>query len=93
MSLDPSNLPSNKDLIENIEKATLRLVVQAVYDFHETASDIFVGEKDLVTISKPLGIITSFLRRQEPRNSQQANVPPLWVRPKSSPRNPLFRPF
>ena len=48
MSLDPSDLTSNKGLVENIEKATLRLVVQAVYDFHETATDIFVGEKDLV---------------------------------------------
>ena len=48
MSLDLSTLSSNPHLVESIEKATLRLVVQAVYDFHETAREIFVGERDLV---------------------------------------------
>ena len=36
------------DLLETIEKATLRLVVQAIYDFRETAEQIFLGELDLV---------------------------------------------
>ena len=48
MTLDPSTLRANPDIIEGIEKATLRLVTQAVYDFRETANEIFLGEPDLV---------------------------------------------
>ena len=48
MTLDPATFWSNPDLVETIEKATLRLVVQAVYDFRESANEIFVGEQDLV---------------------------------------------
>lgn len=48
MTLDPSTLAANPDIIEGIEKATLRLVAQAVYDFRETANEIFLGDPDLV---------------------------------------------
>ncbi len=48
MTLDLSTLQDNLDLIEHIEKATLRLVVQAVFDFREAANEIFLGEQDLV---------------------------------------------
>jgi hypothetical protein len=48
MTLDAATLSSNLDLIETIEKATLRMVVQAVYDFRESAKEIFLGEQDLV---------------------------------------------
>ena len=48
MTLDLSTLRANPDVIENIEKATLRLVVQAVLDFRESANEIFLGEEDLV---------------------------------------------
>ncbi len=46
MSLDPNSLPGNLALIEDIEKATLRLVVQAVYSFASEAADIFANEID-----------------------------------------------
>ncbi|MBI4300626.1 MAG: SfiI family type II restriction endonuclease [Chloroflexi bacterium] len=48
MTLDPASLEKNLDLLENIEKATLRLVVQAICDFRTDASDIFLREQDLV---------------------------------------------
>lgn len=45
MFLDPSDLHPAQ--IEEIEKASARLVTQAVYEFRETAADIFSKEKDL----------------------------------------------
>ncbi len=48
MTLDPSGLAADLDLLEQIEKATLRMVVQAIYDFHAQAAEIFAGESDLV---------------------------------------------
>ena len=48
MTLDPTELPANPDLLESIEKATLRLVVQAVYSFAGEAADIFRNERDEV---------------------------------------------
>jgi hypothetical protein len=48
MTLDPGSLQNDLDLLENIEKATLRLVVQAIYDFRHTAEQIFLEEQDLV---------------------------------------------
>jgi len=48
MTLDPNDLLFNLDLLEDIEKATLRLVVQAVYDFSSEANEIFLQEQDLV---------------------------------------------
>lgn len=48
MTLDLSTIGANPDIIESIEKATLRLVTQAVYDFREAANEIFLGEPDLV---------------------------------------------
>ncbi len=35
MTLDPSSLTGDLDLLERIEKATLRFVVQAIWDFPE----------------------------------------------------------
>lgn len=46
--IDPQTLRQNSDRLENIEKASLRLVVQAIYDYRETAVEIFREESDLV---------------------------------------------
>lgn len=48
MLLDPYQLQRNLDRLEEIEKASLRLVVQAIYDYRETAVEIFHQESDLV---------------------------------------------
>lgn len=47
MFTDPENLITNLDLLEGIEKGSLRLVVQALCDFRATAVEIFQREKDL----------------------------------------------
>ena len=39
---------ANPDIIEQVEKATLRMVVPAIYDFRQDAIEIFAGESDLV---------------------------------------------
>lgn len=48
MLLDPHELSQNLDRLEEIEKASLRLIVQAIYDYRETAVLIFQQENDLV---------------------------------------------
>ena len=48
MTLNGDYLRGNLDVIEGIEKATLRMVVQAIYDFREAAVEIFTNELDLV---------------------------------------------
>jgi len=48
MFINPGSLRSDLDKVEEIEKASLRLVTQAIYDFRETAALIFENEKDLV---------------------------------------------
>ena len=48
MTLSGDYLRNNPIVIEEIEKATLRMVVQAVYDFREEAVDIFANESDRV---------------------------------------------
>jgi hypothetical protein len=48
MIINPCTLQANLDRLEDIEKASLRLVVQAVLDFRDTANEIFKFEKDLV---------------------------------------------
>jgi hypothetical protein len=48
MTLEPKKLKNNLDLLESIEKATLRLVVQAIEDFKSQASEMFAQEHDLV---------------------------------------------
>ena len=48
MLLDPAQLAHNLDRLEEIEKASLRLVVQAIYDYRETAVEIFREESDFV---------------------------------------------
>ena len=48
MLINPNTLQDNLHRLEDIEKASLRLVVQAVYDFRETAAEIFKIESDLV---------------------------------------------
>lgn len=48
MTLDLNSLHHDLDLVESIEKATLRLVVQAIVDFSAEASQIFLAEQDLV---------------------------------------------
>jgi len=46
MLIDPDDLPHDLDRLEAIEKASLRLVVQAMFDFRDTAREIFFTEKD-----------------------------------------------
>lgn len=48
MLLDPQQLRDDLNRLEEIEKASLRLVVQAVYDYRNTAVEIFREESDLV---------------------------------------------
>lgn len=48
MLIDPKSFADNLAELENIEKASLRFVVQAIYDFRETAKTIFANEGDLV---------------------------------------------
>jgi hypothetical protein len=48
MLLDPKQLVDDLDRLEEIEKASLRLVVQAIYDYRDTAIEIFHEESDLV---------------------------------------------
>lgn len=48
MLLDPAQLIDDLDRLEEIEKASLRLVVQAIYDYRDTAIEIFHEESDLV---------------------------------------------
>lgn len=49
MFFNPEDLQHNLDRLEEIEKATLRLVTQAIYDYRETALEIFREEGDLVS--------------------------------------------
>ncbi len=48
MFIEPEELRTELARLEEIEKASLRLVVQAIYDYRETAVDIFQEENDLV---------------------------------------------
>ncbi len=48
MTLNAGDLRANLDTVEQIEKATLRMVVQAIYDFRDEAVEIFRNELDLV---------------------------------------------
>ena len=48
MTLDPRSLSDDLDILEQVEKATLRMVTQAIYDFRDEASEFFVHEPDLV---------------------------------------------
>lgn len=47
MSLDPFSLASQPETLESIEKATLRMVAQAIYEFRKDAVTIFREEVDL----------------------------------------------
>lgn len=47
MLIDPESLTADLARLEEIEKATTRLVTQAVVDFRRTAVEIFQAEKDL----------------------------------------------
>jgi hypothetical protein len=46
--INPNDLQNNLDRIENIEKTSLRLVVQALYDYRKEAHTIFQAESDQV---------------------------------------------
>jgi hypothetical protein len=48
MTINPQTLQTDLNRLEDIEKASLRLVVQAILDFRDTANEIFKFEKDLV---------------------------------------------
>lgn len=48
MLIDPKSLVNDLPRLEDIERASLRFVVQAIFDFRETAKAIFANEGDLV---------------------------------------------
>jgi hypothetical protein len=48
MLLDPTELRQNLDRLEDIERTSLRLVVQALHDYRITAQEVFRVESDLV---------------------------------------------
>lgn len=48
MLIDPKSLVNDLQRLEDIEKASLRFVAQAIFDFRETAKAIFMNEGDLV---------------------------------------------
>lgn len=48
MFIDPRSLTQDHQRLEEIEKASRRLVTQAILDFRETAAEIFAKEPDLV---------------------------------------------
>jgi hypothetical protein len=48
MLIDPHQLSHNLDRLEEIEKASLRLVAQAVYEYRDIAAEIFREEGDRV---------------------------------------------
>jgi len=48
MLLNPDELRQNLDRLEEIEKTSLRLVTQAIYDYRVTAQEIFREESDQV---------------------------------------------
>lgn len=48
MLISPYDLQNNLERLEEIEKSSLRLVVQAIYDYRSMAQEIFRIESDLV---------------------------------------------
>jgi len=48
MLINPQELSRNPDRLEEIEKMSLRLVTQAIYDYRMLAQEIFQEESDLV---------------------------------------------
>ena len=48
MTLSAADLRADPDIIEQVEKTTLRMVAQAIYDFRAEAIEIFANESDLV---------------------------------------------
>jgi hypothetical protein len=48
MLINPQELSQNLDRLEEIEKVSLRLVTQAIYNYRTTAQEIFREESDLV---------------------------------------------
>ncbi len=48
MTLELQSLEANPDLVERIEKATLRLVVQSITNMRDDIFSIFRTEQDLV---------------------------------------------
>lgn len=49
MLINPQELSQNLDRLEEIEKVSLRLVTQAIFDYRAIAQEIFREESDLVT--------------------------------------------
>ena len=47
MFLEPSELRQNPDVLEDIERSSMRLVTQALFDFRAEAQEIFASESDL----------------------------------------------
>lgn len=47
MFIDPADLETNLDIVEEIEKASMRLVTQAIVEFRDMARTIFYEESDL----------------------------------------------
>ena len=47
MFVNPRTLHGDLDTLEEIEKASARLVTQAIVDFRGTAGELFANERDL----------------------------------------------
>lgn len=47
MTLHPRDLQQSLETLEEVEKATLRMVAQAIFDFAEQAKEVFANEQDL----------------------------------------------
>src|SRR5437867_13201751 len=54
MFTDPSSLASDHAKLEEIEKASMRLVCQAIYDFKNPATKIFENEQDFADIGEDI---------------------------------------
>jgi hypothetical protein len=52
MFIPLDNLADDPDKIEEIEKASMRLVTQAIYDFRDSAAEIFLREADFSDIGE-----------------------------------------
>lgn len=55
MLLDPMSLRENAQRLEEIEKASLRLVVQAIFEYRADAVEIFQNEPGLAQDTQDIG--------------------------------------
>ena len=68
MLVNPKDLRQHLDRLEEIERASLRLVTQAIYDYRMAALEIFREESDLVAdIGEDIG-------RNSPKRGEEFRV-------------------